>query len=70
MIQRINERTNSGYEVQWYDKAGNNADVTRCDTVEELAQVLSRALWGTMRFDNNPTIYRDGAKYCHCEYTE
>lgn len=60
----IQERTNEKYEVQWYNVQGDNSHVTQCDTAQELAAVLARACWGSIRFKNNPTIYYYGEPFC------
>lgn len=70
MIQDFETMTETGFEVQWYDNNGERAKVTRCDTVEELAQYLSRCLWGSIKgFKNNPGIYHNGKRWCLYEYT-
>ena len=68
-MRRIDERQNKGYEVQWYDKDGNNADVMQIDTAEELAQYLARSCWSELAFKQNPTVWKDGKKWCLSEYT-
>jgi len=69
MIRRnLKERTNEGYEVQWYNEQGNNSHVTQCDTAEELAAVLARACWGSIRFKQNPTVWYYGERFCFGEY--
>ena len=71
MIKDISDvRTNTGFEVQWYDADGNNGHVVRMDTEEELAQYLARCCWGAPRFTQSPTIWKDGEKWCCGEYTE
>ena len=70
MIKELKERSNIGFEVQWYDDNGYNARVAQCDTVEELAQYLSCCLWGSVKgFKNNPTVWRNGKRWCFGEYT-
>ena len=70
MITRNSKRENKGFEVQWYKDNGDNGDAVQCDTVEELAQYLSRSLWGSVRgFENNPTIWHNGKRWCLGEYT-
>ena len=69
-ITRIEKRSNKGFEVQYYNDNGDNADVVRCDTVEELAQYLSRSLWGSIKgFKNNPSVWHNGKRWCLGEYT-
>lgn len=64
------KRENKGYEIQWYTDIGDNGFVTRCDTVEELAQCLARAMWGSIKaFKNNPTIWYNGKPWCKYEYS-
>lgn len=70
MIKDLDRKENKNYEVQWYDDNGDNARVVRCDTVEELAQYLSRCLWGSVKgFKNNPTVWHNGKRWCLGEYT-
>lgn len=64
----IQERTNEKYEVQWYNAQGDNSHVTQCDTAQELAAVLARACWGSIKFKNNPTIYYYGEPFCKSEW--
>lgn len=61
MICDLRERKGQGFEVQWYDDNGDNARVVQCDTAEELAQYLSRCLWGSIKgFKNNPSVWHNG----------
>ena len=70
MIRELNARENKGFEVQWYKKNGSYGKVVQCDTVLELAQYLSRCLWGsTVGFESNPTVWYNGEKWCFGEYT-
>lgn len=70
MIKDLDRKENKGFEVQWYDDNGDNARVVQCDTVEELAQYLSRCLWGSIKgFENNPSIWHNGKRWCLGEYT-
>lgn len=70
MIKDLDKREGKGFEVQWYDDNGDNARVVQCDTVEELAQYLSRCMWGSVRgFKNNPTVWHNGKRWCLGEYT-
>ena len=70
MIKELDRKENKGFEVQWYNDNGDNARVVRCDTVEELAQYLSRCLWGNIKgFENNPTVWHNGKRWCLGEYT-
>lgn len=72
-MKMIDKRTNKGFEVQFYTSKGDNGKVMHCDTIEELAQYLARCCWGNNLADwehrNLPTIWKDGEKWCHCEYT-
>lgn len=68
-MKRIKSRVGKGYEVQLYDDKGDASDVVQMDTAEELAQYLARACWGELRFSQNPTIWKDGEKWCCGEYT-
>lgn len=68
-MKRLKAREGKGYEVQWYDETGNAADVVQMDTAEELAQYLARSCWGSIRFTQNPTVWKDGAKWCFEEYS-
>lgn len=70
MIQNIEKRQDKRFEIQWYDEHGNSDHITRCDTLEELAQVLCRTMWGSISLQNNPTIYYNGFPFCSHEYTE
>lgn len=70
MIRGLEERENKNFEVQWYGNNGNNERVVQCDTVEELAQYLSRILWGSVSgFKNNPSVWHNGKRWCFNEYT-
>lgn len=70
MIKRIDKRENKNFEVQWYKDNGDDADVVQCDTVEELAQYLARILWGSVKgFENNPSVWHNGKRWCLGEYT-
>ena len=70
MIKDLDKREGKGFEVQWYNNLGNASHVVQCDTVEELAQYLSRCLWGSAKgFKNNPTIWHNGKRWCLGEYT-
>lgn len=73
-MKAIEKRTNKGYEIQFYDNDGNNGMVMHCDTIEELAQYLARCCWGNNLADWKnrmlPTVWKDGEKWCHCEYSE
>lgn len=70
MIKDLDRKENKNFEVQWYDDNGDNARVVQCDTVEELAQYLSRCLWGSVKgFKNNPTVWHNGKRWCLGEYT-
>lgn len=66
----LEAREGKGFEIQWYDDKGDYSHVTQVDTIEELAMVLSRSCWGSVRWGNNPTIYYNGKKFCHCEYSD
>ena len=68
-MRRLKTKECRGYEVQWYDEAGNATDVMQTDTVEELAQYLARSCWGAARFSQNPTVWKDGRKWCFGEYS-
>ena len=70
MITRLDKRKDIGFEVQWYNDNGDGADVIKCDTVEELAQYLSRILWGSLPgFKYNPSVWHNGKRWCLGEYT-
>ena len=70
MIKDLDRKENKNFEVQWYDDNGDNARVVQCDTVEELAQYLSRCLWGSIKgFENNPSVWHNGKRWCLGEYT-
>lgn len=70
MIKDLDRKENKNFEVQWYDDNGDNSRVVQCDTVEELAQYLSRCLWGSIKgFENNPSIWHNGKRWCLGEYT-
>lgn len=70
MIVDLDKREGKGFEVQWYNKDGDECRVTQCSTAEELAQYLSRCLWGSIKgFDNNPTVWHNGKRWCLGEYT-
>lgn len=67
MGRRYAERTNKGFEVQWYDNNGNYSEVVGLDTIEELALYLSKCLWGQLRFRQNPTVWYNGARFDRME---
>ena len=70
MIKDIERREGNGFEVQWYKKNGDESRVVQCNTIEELAQYLSRILWGSVKgFENNPTVWHNGKPFCRYEYT-
>lgn len=70
MIRDIPEREGKNFEVQWYGDTGDYSRVVQCDTVEELAQYLSRILWGSVKgFTNNPSVFHNGKRWCFGEYT-
>lgn len=69
-MKNLNKREGKGFEVQWYTDEGDKSWVKQCDTVEELAQYLSRCMWGSAKgFKNNPTVWHNGKRWCFCEYT-
>ena len=69
MILKIPEREGKGFEVQFYNTKGDAEKVYRVDTAEELAQFLARSCWSCKRFDQNPTVWKDGKKWCFGEDT-
>lgn len=70
MIRSLSQRENKYFEVQWYNDQGDDSRVTQCETIEELAQYLSRILWGSINgFKNNPTVWHNGKRWCLHEYT-
>lgn len=68
-MKEVKEREGKGLEVQWYDKEGNATRVVQIDNITELAQYLARSCWGSPRFESNPTIWKDGRRWCYREYT-
>lgn len=68
-ITKLDKREGVGFEIQWYDHGGNNASVWKVDTIEELAQCLARACWSCIAFNQNPSIWKDGKKWCFGELT-
>ena len=70
MIRELEAREDKNFEVQWYKHNGDYGRVVQCETVEELAQYLSRILWGSVKgFENNPTVWHNGKRWCLNEYT-
>lgn len=59
MTNIYNERKDKGYEVQFYDRQGNNSMVVGCETIEDVAKVLIETCNGNVR-GNFPTIWWDG----------
>jgi len=70
MMRELEKMEGKKFEVQWYTDEGDYSWVMQIDTIEELAQYLARCCWGTMRFRNNPTVWKDGERWCLNEYTE
>ena len=65
-VERREQRTNVGYEIQFYNGEGDNSYVIALDTAEDLAFYLSAMFWGAPRFLGNfynPTIYHDGKRF-------
>lgn len=58
---------NKDYEVEWYNKDGNVSHYVRLETLEDLGLYLSGCCWGCVRWKNNPTIYKDGERFCFAE---
>lgn len=69
MMRELEKREGKKFEVQWYTGAGDESIVMQIDTIEELAQYLARCCWGSARFKANPTVWKDGKKWCSHEYT-
>jgi len=51
-----------GIEIQWYDKSGNASNVARVENLEALGLYLAARCWGCVRWENNPTIWKDGKR--------
>lgn len=58
-------RWGKDYEVQNYDKDGNNSTVFAFKTAEDLAYYLAAKFWGCVKFHdyNNPTVYYNGERF-------
>ena len=54
-----NERTGNGYEIQFYNRDGNNSKVVGCEDLEDIAKVLIQVCNGNAK-GNFPTIWKDG----------
>lgn len=63
-MRSLRAREDKGFEVQWYDSKGDNAEVMQVDTEKELAQYLARCCWACGGLERTPTIWRDGEKWC------
>jgi hypothetical protein len=64
MGKRIEERTNKGFEIQYYNEQGDNKFVMACNDVTEVAEILAQRCWSSARGSGfNPTIWLDGKRW-------